>query len=57
MTVFMLPLFNIIGYIISQIKIAMGIDTFAYSKRSKNSEIPDKNLPINTPANIHKIII
>ncbi len=43
------------GYIITQIRIAVGIEIFAYSNLPKNSGIADKYFPINTPAAIHSI--
>jgi hypothetical protein len=39
----------------THIRIAVGIEMFAYSNIPKNSGIAGKYLPINTPAAIHKI--
>src|SRR5690554_4093177 len=40
----------IIGKIIAQIRIAIGMDTWAYSKRDRVSGIPGANWPKATPA-------
>ncbi len=46
--------FIIMGQIISQMSTAMGIETFAYSNRPRNAGMPGKNLPISTPATMHR---
>src|SRR5690606_13317559 len=46
-------IFSIIGYIMSHIRIATGMDTFAYSNLLKVSGIAGINCPIATPAIMH----
>jgi hypothetical protein len=45
-------IFSIIGYIISQISIAIGIETCAYSNLLSNLGIKGRYCPINIPAMI-----
>ena len=52
----MLPksIFSIIGKIIIHIKMAMGMETLAYSSLPRNSGTRGKNLPRAMPATMHK---